>query len=791
MTNWNEITSPLDYTAISLPTHALRRWLDYTLTEEGLVFHCETTGGTLVNVQLSVVFPDVIRLRMAKELPEKPMSDLLVPLPENTPPFEIIASNSSVVLETALVCVDIQRVPWQMRAFAKHARIPFFSQRIDDRAYGPAYEIPPLGFWENDAGQRGVHEAIAVTPGEAFYGFGEKFTALNKWGQRFVSWAIDAGTVTSQRAYKNVPFWMSSAGYGLFVNTGAPIVYDIGHTSNSTLAFSVLDEALDYFLIYGPSFKHILNRYTDLTGRAPVPPKWSFGFWISRCGYKSRAEVQAVVQGMRARDFPCDVLSLDPWWMGEAPWCTYEWDEQAFPQPAEMMAHMREQGIRTCLWITPYVTPGCQAYEEGIQGEYFIKKADGTLSPVVESFAGTELGAVDFTNPAATRWFQDKLTHLLDMGAAVFKSDFGEQAPADALYHDGRGGVAMHNVYPLLYNRAVFEATRQKFGCGLTWGRSGYAGSQRYPVQWGGDSYASFAQMAGQLRGLLSYGMSGVPFCSHDIGGFDYPPRAFDAAASQDTALEAHTIQDWLANYGAQLQSTDQDMDAEVYARWLQFGTFSSHARAHGKQPREPWAYGPDVAALARQYLKLRYRLLPYIYTEAVKSSRSGLPLVRPLVLEYQEDPNTAHIDLEYLFGDSFLVAPMLTRAIQRKVYLPKGEWVDYWTKATISGLRWVDVDAPLDKLPLWVKAGSVIPMGPAMDYVGQKALDPLTLEFYAPAQSGTFVIYEEGAPDIKVRYTQNAQTLTVNVTNAPGSVKVQTFGCHIQNIELCQAEGV
>ena len=792
-TDWRSLTKALDYTAIPLPLGSVRRWIDYVHTQTGLAFRCETVAGETAMVWLDVIFPDVVRILLARDVPAVHISAMLVQEEWPAPPFEVTLSAQRVILTTSRMRVEVQRYPWQMRAYAPDAQSPFFSQRVDDRAYGPAYETPPMGFWQTEECVRGVHEAIAVSPGEAFYGFGEKFTALDKWGQRFVSWATDAGNVTSQRAYKNIPFWMSSAGYGIFLHTSAPVAYDIGATSNSTVAFDVLADELDYFLIYGPRFTDILKCYTDLTGRAPVPPKWSFGFWISRCGYKSRAEVEAVVHEMRARDFPGDVLSLDPWWMGDGPWCTYEWDTEAFPNPPEMLAALRAQGVRTCLWITPYVVPGCRAYEEGMAGGYFLKRADGELAPVVEAFAGVNLAAVDFTNPAATAWYQAKLTALLDAGAAVFKSDFGEQAPADAVYHDERSGVEMHNLYPLLYNRAVFEATQRTFGRGLTWGRSAYAGSQRYPVQWGGDSYASFEQMAGQLRGLLSYGLSGVPFCSHDIGGFDYPPRVFDAAVPEEARADADNILEWGQRFGATLQAAGKNRDAEVYIRWLQFGVFSSHARAHGKQPREPWEYGPEAEAIARRYLKLRYRLLPYIYTEAVKSSQTGLPLVRPLVLDYQDDPNTAHIDLQYLFGDSFLVAPILTRRsasltardARRKVYLPTGEWVDYWTKSLATGGRWIDVDAPLDVLPLWVKAGAVIPMGPEMKYVGQKPLDPLTLEFYAPQASGEFIIYDEDRPDITVQYTTRGDTLIVEVANAPVEVIAESFASGLHTIEI------
>jgi alpha-D-xyloside xylohydrolase len=763
--DWNAMFAPLDVMNIPVSQTHLRRVTAVQHTPTGLLLTVETAAGQPIPVQIDLIQPDLLRLRMNPHGIRQAKSDILVQESWPAPAFEVQETPEAITLLTERLRVVLQRFPWQMRAYDRSAPAdaePFFAERFNDRAYGYAYEVPPIGYEEDAGGFITVHETVALRPGEALYGFGEKFTPLNKRGQELYSWSMDCGNVSSFRSYKNVPFFMSTAGYGLFIHTSFPIVYRIGSESSISYSFHIAGSQLDYFLIYGPSLKHILYRYTELTGRAPVPPKWSFGFWISRCGYKTRQEVEEVVREMRARGFPCDVLSLDPWWMGDGPWCTYEWDEERFPRPAEMMAELRRQGIRTCLWITPYIPAGTPLYEEGKARGYFIRRPDGSISPVLEAFAGRDLAAVDFTNPEAVEWFLSHLRRLLDMGAAVFKTDFGEQAPADALYHDGRSGLEMHNLYPLLYNRAVFELTRQYFGRGLTWGRSAYAGSQRYPVQWGGDSYSSLDQMGTQLLGLLSYGMSGVPFCSHDVGGFDYPPEAFD-----------HPRQE------------DYPRDPVVYARWLQFGVFSSHVRAHGKQPREPWQYGPEVEAIAHRYLSLRYRLLPYIYSEAVRSSQAGLPMVRPLVLEHQEDRSTWNIDHEYLFGESFLVAPVTSRDGRLSVYLPAGTWFDYWTKTPVEGGRWMDIQAPLDILPLWVRAGSIIPMGPEMDHVDQKPCDPLTLELYGLADEGEYVIFDEDRPAVAVRYQRRHHQLLVQVEPAPGEVIVVLYGAAVRQASV------
>jgi alpha-D-xyloside xylohydrolase len=600
---------------------------------------------------------------------------------------------------------------------------------------------------------------VAVKPGENFYGFGEKFSSLNKWNQEIISWGVDAGNVTSQRSYKNIPFFMSSAGYGIFIHSSYPIIYRMGSESSISYSFHVAEPELDYFLIHGPDFKHILKRYSFLTGQSPLPPKWSFGFWISRCGYKNRLEVETVIEEMRTRDYPCDVISLDPWWMGEQPWSTYEWDRVSFPGPEEMIANLRAKGVRTCLWIHPYIPVGTSLFQEGRARNFFVQKPGSKdFAPVVEAFSGTNLAAVDFTNADARKWFQSKLQKLLDQGVAVFKTDFGEQAPVEAVYCDGRSGLEMHNLYPLLYNRTVFELTERFFKRGLTWGRSGYAGSQRYPIQWGGDSYSSLDHLAGQVRGLLSYGLSGVPFCSHDVGGFDYSPEAF-----------AHDVQ------------VDFPKDDVVYVRWLQCAVFSSHLRAHGKQPREPWTYGPEVEQIARRYLKLRYRLLPYIYSEAVRSTETSLPMVRPLVLEYPADANTWSLDTQYLFGDCFLVAPVLNYTGNQKVYLPAGNWVDYWRKNLLPGGQWLDIKAPLEELPLWVKAGAIIPLGPEMSFVEEKPCDPLTLEIYYPQGEHDIMISDEDKTPVRVKYQQQPGELRVDIESAPRTVELRLYGTQIK----------
>jgi alpha-D-xyloside xylohydrolase len=754
---WATITAPLDVRDVFNCSQYIRRWVSWKTIPGGLLFECQMSGGTRIEYRVDVVQPDVIRLRWNTDEVQERASDMLVKDALPTASFIVSESDDALTLATSRLRLEFPRNCWGIRAYDSDGRL-FFSERNDDRAYGPGFEVPPSGFDENCDWAPGTRLSVAVRPGESFYGLGEKFTSLDKWGQEHTLWAIDSGNVSSYRSYKNVPLLLSSQGYGLFVHDSHPMIFRMGSESNITYSVHLAAAQFDAFLILGPQFKHILARYTELTGRAPMPPKWSFGFWISRAGYRSRAEVEAVIADMRASGFPCDVLSLDPWWQGIGPWCTYEWDEENFPKPADMMAQMRARGIRTCLWITPYLPDGTPIYAEAAEKGYLIRKPDGAPAPVLEAFSGeVELGAIDFTNPEAKAWWQEKLSALMDMGVAVFKTDFSEQAPVEAIYADGRSGLEMHNLYPLLYNRAVFELSQQKNGRGLVWGRAGYAGSQRYPVQWGGDSYSTLDQLSSQLRGLLSYGLSGVPFCSHDVGGFDYSPHFFDDVQHVD--------------FNESYDPANKDgypKDDLVYIRWLQVGVFSSHVRAHGKQSREPCSYCDETAQIAHRYLELRYRLLPYIYTQAAQSCRNGLPMVRPMALEFQDDPTTQRLDTQYMFGDDFLVAPVLSADHAVQVYLPKGKWVDYWSKKPISGGKWLSLTAPLDILPLWVRSGAIIPYGPAQDYVGQKQLDPLTIELYAPSGGRELLIEDEDLPAIPIRYKRRGKTLTVTVGKVP-----------------------
>jgi alpha-D-xyloside xylohydrolase len=473
-----------------------------------------------------------------------------------------------------------------------------------------------------------------------------------------------------------------------------------------------------------------------LTGKPAVPPDWSFGFWISRWGYRNRDEVMTVARRMREEKVPCDVIHIDPYWMRyhEGHHGDLEWDESAFPDPKGMIAELKALGFRLSLWVSPYVPLDSEMCVEGERRGFLMKSQSISPSPsggaqggglaLVHGFAKAS-AAVDFTNPEAVEWFKAKNRKLLEMGVGVIKTDFGEDMPDDAVPHDGTSAEQLHNLYPLLYQRAVFEATEDVHGYGLIWGRSGYAGSQRYPVHWGGDPGCTFEDMAASLRGALSWILSGAAFASFDMGGFFGIPTLTDPPSP------------------------------ELYIRWSQMGLLFSHARAHGHTaPREPWAYGELALSIFRRYAQLRYRLLPYLYA-AARRAPAGVPLARPLVYDHPADRTTWHIDDEYFLGPDLLVAPLFEPRGRRNIYLPAGGWYDFWTDRRFEGSRWINYDAELETLPLFVRAGAVIPMGPALQHVNEHPWDPLSFDAYPGG---------EGVTEMNLTDDQRALQFTMTV---------------------------
>lgn len=706
----------------------VRKVVSWEREDTGLLLNCWTQDGLNVGIRLDICTPEIWRLRMGSlHAMASRRSYLVVKEQWPSTSFQVEERPNGIALRTGKQVVRIQKKTWLLSVLDLDGKLVCCENPGDVDGLG-RLNIKPLGFSLDEEGRvRNVFETFYLQADEHFYGFGEKFTPLDKRGQELVSWNVDALGTTTERAYKNIPFFMSTRGYGLFLNTTCRIFYHMGTKSCISYTFEVEEDCLDFYFILGPRFSDILARYTELTGRAPVPPKWSFGLWVSSTGtYRTREAMEALADGLRERDIPCDVLHIDPWWMRPRKYCDFQWNQEAFPNPEEMIADLKAKGFKISLWEQPYISRESELYQEAKDLGYLVLREYGSVYEIdyglsLAPLPGGELGLaapgaswnapvaiVDFSKPAAAHWWQEKHKPLFNAGIDVFKTDFGEDVPEDARFYNGMTGREMHNLFPLLYNRAVFEASEAFTGRpGLVWGRSGYAGSQRYPTHWAGDPAADFGSLACVIRGGLSFGLSGCPFWSHDIGGYRGTPSE------------------------------------ELYIRWAQFGLFSPHARCHGETAREPWRFGERTLDIFRFYAKLRYRLIPYIYSYAHVAYRTGLPLMRAMILECPGDPNVYDKDLQYFFGREFLVAPIYSETGQRYVYLPQGRWLDYWSQEEYEGPINIWYKASLEILPLFVRAGAIIPMGPEMSYVGEKPFDPITLDIY-PYGHSEFTLYDE-----------------------------------------------
>ncbi|MCB8968208.1 MAG: alpha-xylosidase [Ardenticatenaceae bacterium] len=645
----------------------------------------DMVDSTVLTVEFSTPLPDVIRTKlthMAGQPAQAPHFNLST---DGTTRAEICDADDAVSLTSDHLTVRVPRC-------AEAWRVDFIA---DDHLLTSS-GLKGMGIIEVDD-EHYIHEQLTLDIGECVYGLGERFTPFVKNGQVVDVWNRDGGT-NSDQAYKNVPFYLTNRGYGIFVNHPEMVSFEIGSENVSRVQFSVAGHSLEYFVIYGPTPKEILEKYTALTGRPFLPPPWSFGLWLSTSFTTPYNEetVTSFIQGMAERDLPLHVFHFDCFWMKAYHWCDFTWDEQAFPDPAGMLHRLKERGLHISLWINPYIAQRSPLFAEGSQHGYLLKTPAGT--PWQTNMWQPGMGIVDFTNPDARQWFTDKLDALLDMGADCFKTDFGERIPTDVVYHDGSDSLRMHNYYPYLYNQTVFELLRKRRGAGeaVVFARSATVGSQKFPVHWGGDCEASFAAMAESLRGGLSLGLSGFGFWSHDIGGFTGTPSA------------------------------------AIYKRWIAFGLLSSHSRLHGETSyRVPWLFDEESSDVLRQFTQLKCQLMPYIYAHALEAAQKGTPLMRAMLLEFPDDPACDYLDRQYMLGDSLLVAPVFSEQGSVTYYVPAGRWTNFLTGMVVEGPGWVHETHDFMSLPLLVRPNSVIAFGNRADRPDYDYGDGVTLHVY------------------------------------------------------------
>ncbi|MDR1556999.1 MAG: alpha-xylosidase [Tannerellaceae bacterium] len=617
--------------------------------------------------RLDFVTPRTLRIRMLTT-PAEPRAEtslMLAGEPGRDNTWKITRSDTAMITYASHYgSISIERSPWRIVLRDAQGRLLTKTQRLCDND-STQVKILPFNFIKRGHdNSRSLNPVFSLSPGEKIFGCGESFTRLDKVGQKVHLFTTDPQGPETDQMYKPVPFFMSNRGYGIFMHTSAPVTCDFGATAINAMKLFMGDESLDFFVFFGNP-KEVLNEYTGIVGKAVMPPLWSFGTWMSRITYFTEKEGYDVAQNLRKHKIPSDVIHFDTGWFDIDWQCDYEFSPSRFPNPQKMIDDLKSDGFRISLWQLPYFTPPNRFFPELIEKELYVKNSKGGLP--------YEDVVLDFSNPQAVAWYQEKIGRLIRMGVGAIKVDFGEAAPFNGLYASGKTGLYEHNLYPLRYNKVVADITKEVSGETIIWARSAWAGSQRYPLHWGGDAANTDYGMMGTLRGGLSIGLSGFSFWSHDIGGF--------------------------------VVSTPE----ELYRRWLPFGFLSSHSRAHGAPPTEPWLYKEGFVEAFRQSAELKYKLMPYVYAQAKECTEKGLPMMRALFVEFPDDPGAWLVEDEYMFGSQILVAPLLESGNSRPVYLPQGKWIDYQTgKIYEEGYQTIPA-GPIPAIIL-VRDGSAVP---------------------------------------------------------------------------------
>ena len=699
--------------------------------------HIVTRGDTLgcINLTMEITSPapDIFRVRtyhFKGAVVETPAFDL--ELTEELP-LEVEDDEEKIKITSGSMSLVITKKTWSMTYMRGH--------EVITKSAGKDLALMKMNFKgytydKGDGEDTYIRQMLSLSVGELVYGMGERFTPFVKNGQSVDIWNEDGGTSTEQ-SYKNIPFYITNKGYGVLVNHPERVSFEVATEMVTRTEFSVKGSYLDYFLINGPTMKEVLTRYTDLTGKPSLPAPWTFGLWLSTSFTTNYDEetVMSFVDGMLNRGIPLRTFHFDCFWMKEFHWSDFLWDSRVFPDPAGMLKRIKAKGLNICVWINPYIGQESYLFDEGMKNGYLIKRTNGQVWQWDAWQPG--MAIVDFTNPAACKWFQDKLEVLLDMGVDCFKTDFGERIPTENVaYFDGSDPVKMHNLYTYLYNKCVFDLLERKRGKGqaVLFARSATVGGQKFPVHWGGDCWSDYESMEESLHGGLSLLMSGFGFWAHDIGGFE----------STSTA--------------------------DVYKRWVAFGLLSSHSRLHGSSSyRVPWVYDEEAVDVVRFFTRLKASLMPYLYKTAIDTSRSGVPTMRSMVLEYTEDKTCHYVDKQYMLGDNLLVAPIFNDQSIAEYYLPKGTWTDFFTGEEKEGAGWITEKHGYLSIPLMVKENSIVVMGAHDDRPDYDYGDHAEIRIYAlkDGHSASSIVYGmDNQEQISITASRSGSDIHIQVTS-------------------------
>lgn len=716
-------------------------------------YHVTGRGDTLGNINLNVEITspskDILRIRtyhFKGAIVDTPSFDINID--ENAMGFKSVTENDDeIILNTGssdenAMYVVINKKQFSMKFYRNNGELITTSTGKDLALMKTDWK--GLAYDKGDMDETYIRQMLSLSVDEKIYGLGERFTPFIKNGQTVDMWNADGGTSTYQ-SYKNIPFYISNKGYGVLVNHPEEVSFEVATEMVTRTQFSVKGSYLDYFIINGPSCKEVLEKYTSLTGKPSLPAPWTYGLWLSTSFTTSYDEdtVMSFVNGMLDRDIPMRTIHFDSFWQKEFHWCEFLWDNRVFPDPKAMLKRMHEKGMQVCVWINSYIAQESAIFDEGMEKGYFIKRTNGRVWQWDMWQPG--MAIVDFTNPAAYKWFQDKLEVLVDMGVDCFKTDFGERIPTeDVVFYDGSDPLKMHNLYTYLFNKCVFELLERKKGKGnaVLFARSATVGGQKFPVHWGGDCWSDYESMEESLRGGLSLMLSGFGYWAHDIGGFE------------------------------------NTSTADVYKRWVAFGLLSSHSRLHGSSSyRVPWVYDDEAVDVVRFFTKLKAKLMPYIYKTAVETSISGVPTMRAMFLEFPEDKTCEYLDKQYMLGDNLLVAPIFNDKSMAQYYLPEGIWTNLIDNKEYTGGKWINEEHSYLSIPLLVRENSIIVFGqkddrPDYDYEKNAEIRIYALQDGASANTNIYGM--DNTVKCTVNASRSGNTITVDVkTNETYTLKL------------------